>query len=108
MHSPKLKKFIETEDGRLKQTVESYPDNEKRSFARMIKLTEEVGELADEVLARGSFQRKEKLSEYAAGSIEGEFADVIITSLLLAKTLELDVDKALREKIDKINKRYDK
>jgi NTP pyrophosphatase (non-canonical NTP hydrolase) len=103
-----LKNFIETQDGRLKKTVENYPDEEKRVFARMIKLTEEVGELADEVLAESSFQRQEKLDVREKDNIEAELADVIITALLLAKTLGVDADKALRDKIDKINGRYDK
>jgi NTP pyrophosphatase (non-canonical NTP hydrolase) len=100
-----LTKFIDAIDAKLRSGVESYPDEEKRVFARMIKLTEEVGELADEVLARGDFQRQEKLAAYEEGSVEAEFADVLITALLLAKTLNLDVEKALSDKIEKINKR---
>ncbi|OHA17406.1 MAG: hypothetical protein A3H57_00955 [Candidatus Taylorbacteria bacterium RIFCSPLOWO2_02_FULL_43_11] len=108
MYSKEFKEFIDMQDGRLKTSIENYPDNEKAVFARMIKLTEEVGELADEVLAESSFQRQDKLAKREKGSLEAEFADVVITVFLLAKSLNLDIDKSLREKIAKINKRYEK
>jgi len=37
-----------------------------------------------------------------------EFADIIITTLLLAKTMNVDVEKALGKKIEEISRRYEK
>jgi NTP pyrophosphatase (non-canonical NTP hydrolase) len=107
MEFKKLLKFIENESERLKKCY-SYPDNEKVIFARTIKLNEEVGELNSEVLTYHSLQRKEKLERYNKESFSEEFADVIITALLLANSMNIDIEKALENKIKKINKRYKK
>lgn len=80
----------------------------ERVFARMVKLTEEVGELADEVLVSQGDQRKEKLEGKNEESLGDEIADVLITTLVLAASLNVDVPKALARKIVKIETRlYD-
>ena len=83
-----------------------YTDQEKRILARTVKLSEELGELCNAVLAFNSMQRKEKLDKHDAGNLSEDFADVMITVLLLAKAMDIDVEKALDKKIDKINRRY--
>ena len=103
-----LLKFIAVEDKRLKKAYGNYPDNEKRILARTVKLTEELGELCDEVLSFNSMQRKDKLAKNDDENLPEEFADVLITTLLLAKSMDVDIEKALKKKIDKINKRYKK
>ncbi|MDH4330920.1 MAG: hypothetical protein OEV93_05240 [Candidatus Moranbacteria bacterium] len=104
----KILEFIDLESGRLRKTHDNYPDEEKRALARMVKLSEEVGELADEVLSFNSMQRDEKQANHNSDSLSEEVADVLIVTLLLAKTLGVDVEKALEKKIEKINKRYEK
>lgn len=101
-----LLKFIEIEDGRLNKYYGGYDDQEKRILARAVKLTEELGELCDEVLAHNSLQRKQKLDNHDKENLPEEFADVIITTLLLAKAMNVDIEKALEKKIEKINNRY--
>lgn len=108
MDMKKLLQFISLEDSRLKARFENYPDTEKRILARTVKLNEEVGELCNEVLAFNSMQRKEKLEHHDGKELEHEFADVIITTLLLANTMGVDIEKALEGKIEKINSRYKK
>jgi NTP pyrophosphatase (non-canonical NTP hydrolase) len=102
-----LLKFIEVEDERLKNYYGGYPDQEKRILARTVKLTEELGELCNEVLAHNSLQRKQKLDNHNKENLPEEFADVIITTLLLAKAMNVDIEKALEKKIEKVNKRYE-
>lgn len=104
----KILEFIDIEDKRLRGAHENYSDEEKRALARMVKLSEEVGELADEVLAFNSMQRSEKQERHSKESVAGEVADVLIVTMLLAKTLGVDVEDALQKKIEKINKRYEK
>ena len=106
MELKELLKFVEIEDERLKKYYGGYSNQEKRILARTIKLTEELGELCNEVLAHNSLQRKHKLNNHSKGNLPEEFADVIITTLLLAKALNVDIKKALEKKIEKINKRY--
>lgn len=101
-----LLKFIEIEDERLKKYYGGYDDQEKRILTRTVKLTEEFGELCNEVLARKSLQRKQKLDNHNKENLPEEFADVIITALLLAKAMNVDIEKAIEKKIKKVNKRY--
>ena len=105
MDMKELLDFIAKEDEFLRNHY-GYPDNEKRILARTVKLGEEFGELCNEILAHNSFQRKEKLDKHDKENIQHEFADVLITTLLLAKTMNIDIEKALETKIEKIKKRY--
>ena len=98
--------FIEVEDERLKKYYGVY-DREKVILARTVKLAEELGELCEEVLAHLSLQRKQKLDNRNKGNLAEEFADVIVTTLLLAKAMDVDAEKALEKKIKKVNKRYE-
>ena len=70
---------------------------------RLAKLTEEVGEVSDELLKSFSYARKHKLEK--ENNLKNEIADVIIVTLLLAKNMNIDIDNALREKIKKIEAR---
>jgi NTP pyrophosphatase (non-canonical NTP hydrolase) len=97
-------RYIDLEDRRLK---ERYPglDAEKSRLARTVKLSEEMGELADRILALSGLQRKEKLENFNKKDLSGEFADLIITTFLVAKSADVDVIKALEEKIPELNGR---
>ncbi len=105
MNFKDLLDFIEEEDERLMGCYD-YPEKNKRALARMVKLSEEVGELSSEVLAECDLQRKDKLSGNRKDKIAEELSDVLIVTLLLAKTLDIDVEKSLEEKIEKIKKRH--
>lgn len=107
MNFKALLAFIVLEDGRLKTRHENYPDHEKRILARAVKLSEEVGELADAVLGFNAMQRADKAKKDKS-NLSDEFADVIITTLLLALAMKVDIQKALEKKIEKINARYQK
>lgn len=106
MEMKELLQFIDTEDERLKKYYGNYPDQEKRILARTVKLTEELGELCDEVLSFNSMQRKAKLENNDSDNLYAEFADVLITTLLLAKSMDVNIEEALEKKIAKINKRH--
>jgi len=98
--------FINLEDKRL---IKHYGKNlqlKERVLARTVKLAEEFGELCNEILASNGNQRKEKLKKSNKEKLSEEFADVIITTLLIAKSTNVNIKKALKNKIDKINHRY--
>ena len=107
MDLQQLLSFIALEDRRLKSRFESYPDNQRRILARMVKLSEEVGELADAVLGYNDMQRQDKLDQKKTDDVSQELADVIITTLLLAHSLNVDISEALTQKMEKINTRYE-
>ena len=71
----------------------------------MAKLTEEVGELSDEVLAACKLQRAEKLAKYSDESLGDEVTDVLISALLVAEVAGVNVEESLRRKVDKIKAR---
>lgn len=104
MEFEQLLRFIETENKRL--SLRFNLDAERGVLARTVKLGEEVGELCAEVLAHQSMQRKEKLGNSTNDTLSEEFADVLITTLLVANSLNVDVKEALRKKMEKINTRY--
>ncbi|MBR9683351.1 hypothetical protein GOV03_02315 [Candidatus Woesearchaeota archaeon] len=106
MEFQELLKFIEIESERLRKCYSNI-DNDKLILAQTVKLTEELGELCSEVLAHKSLQRKQKLENHDQENIQEEFADVLIVTLILAKAMNIDIEKALENKIDKINKRYE-
>ncbi len=107
MEFHELLTFIELEENRIKNYFDSYSDTEKQILGQTVKLTEELGELCNEILAHNSLQRKQKLEIHNKENLPEEFADVIITALILAKTLDVDIIKALEKKIEKVNKRYE-
>lgn len=102
-----LLQFIKTEDERLIKFRGKSSSQRERSLSRTVKLMEELGELCNEIVAFNNDQRKEKQINYKKENLEEEFADVVITALLLAETLDIDIESALKEKIKKINKRYE-
>ena len=102
-----LLQFIDKQDKKLIKSYESTHDKEKRVLARSVKLTEEVGELCSEALSFNGNQRQEKLDSRDTDSLANEVADVLITTLLLAKTMDVDISKALKNKIEKIDKRFE-
>jgi len=108
MEFKELLEFINLENRRL---IEKFGNNsstqQERILARTVKLTEELGELCNEILTFNGDQRKEKLDNSDKNNLPNEFADVIITTLLLAKSMNVDVKEALIKKIEKINKRYE-
>ncbi len=104
MNFEDLYSFVEKENKRLKSAYGPL-DERTHTFGRAIKLTEEVGELNEALLSSFGLQRDEKLSRFSEEELEHEFADVMLCVLLLAESMDVDIAKALEEKIKKINKR---
>jgi len=103
-----LKNFIKEESLRLKKKFGKNKTQSERILARTAKLGEEYGELCNEVLAFLKDQRPEKLKGKKENDLTDEIADVIITTLLLADILNIDmetIESSLKRKIKKINKR---
>jgi NTP pyrophosphatase (non-canonical NTP hydrolase) len=100
-----FQEFIDAQDA-LFESLGKGGQGTQKIFARTIKIGEEYGELCDAVLASVGDQRKDKLIE--PQHLEGEFADVVITAFLLAKAMDVDMPKALAEKIEKIKAKHNK
>lgn len=98
-----LQKFIDEQHEFFRKVKKQ--TKKDRIFARTIKLGEEYGELCDEVLASVGDQRKTKLVKEKVGDLEGEFADVVIVTFMLAKAMDVDIMQALDHKVKKIRER---
>lgn len=84
-----------------------YPmsDKEKRIFARVTKMVEEFGELAEVSLAKARLQRESKGFDNVQQKMEEEFADVVSTLILLGIELDVDIEGAIQRKIEFTNER---
>lgn len=79
---------------------------EREILAKTVKLNEEVGELCNDILSILKMQRKSKLDRFDKRNMYEEFADVVITVFSLAITAGVDVDRAVGDKLKKIEDRY--
>ncbi|MFA5020592.1 MAG: MazG nucleotide pyrophosphohydrolase domain-containing protein [Patescibacteria group bacterium] len=104
MELKELHDFVKSEDHRLRDL---YPDQtlKERILSRMCKLTEEVGELSEQVLKSLAMQRKEKMVDVKKEDLEDELVDVLITTFLLSEILEVNIETAIENKVEKIKKR---
>ncbi len=85
-----------------------YSQQEKEILTKTVKLNEEVGELCNDILSVLKLQRKSKLEHFEKRNFYEEFADVIITTLQLAGVAGVDVERAIGDKLKKIEERYNK
>jgi len=104
MNIKEMQEFAAEESGRLHAHYQ-VEDRRVRILGKMAKVTEEVGELAEEILLHLNLQRTSKLANAEKGNLEKEFADVIITAAILASDLGIDLDKVIATRIEDIRKR---
>ena len=74
-------------------------NKQHRTFARTMKIVEELGELSDEILTSMNLQRNSKIANFTHQNIEDEFADVMGSLILLGIELDIDVEKVIKRKI---------
>lgn len=104
MELKELNEFVDEEIKRLKEYYQLKGD-EELTLAMAIKIGEELGELYNEVLAHKGYQRKDKLEKLDKKEIENEIADVIFTILILSRRFNINIESALKEKMNKIKNR---
>ncbi len=78
---------------------------EKEILAMTVKLNEEVGELCNDILSILKLQRKSKLASFDRRNIYQEFADVFITLMQLAVTANVNMERAIKDKLKTIEER---
>lgn len=82
------------------------PDQKQRIFARTMKLVEELGELANELLTSMNLQRQDKQDAFHDQKVEDEFADVLASVVLLAAELDIDIEEVMQRKITFTKQRF--
>lgn len=105
MFTDKLREFTKKQEQLVRQYYK-VEDNKAFALMGMCKLTEEVGELSCEILASQKMRHQDKINNHNNETLSLEFADVIITTLILAQTTGVDIEKALKIKIEKVTKKY--
>lgn len=71
----------------------------ERLAGRMIKLTEETGELANEILTKMGLQRQAKIDAYEEVHLEDELADVMGSLILLSIELDINIVEIMKRKV---------
>jgi len=102
METQNLIDFAKMEHERLVTHFKVKGDPKTR-YTMLAKLMEEVGELSEAILKTDALQRGEKLRE--PPDLAGEFADVILSTMVLSQELKIDMQAALQTKIAKIRAR---
>jgi NTP pyrophosphatase (non-canonical NTP hydrolase) len=103
-----LQKALKSRELTLRIKFHSLTKKEKDILARMVKLQEEVGELSNDVLSILSLQRKSKLAEFEKSNMYEEFADVVLSVIMLANAVGVDIERAVRGKYQKLVTSYTK
>lgn len=81
-------------------------DQQQRTFARTMKVVEELGELSDEILTSMNLQRNTKIAKFSRENVEDEFADVMGSLILLGIELDIDVEEVMKRKIEFTRSRF--
>ncbi len=101
-----LQKALKQRELQLRIKFHSLTKKEKDILARTVKLQEEVGELSNDILSILSLQRKSKLAEFTKTNMYEEFADVVLSVMMLANAVGVDMERAVNHKYQKLIKEY--
>ena len=106
MNLKSLQEKIKLLNEKTRPQYKLYSPIEKEILTKTVKLNEEVGELCNDILSILKLQRRAKLQNFDKRNMYEEFADVIITSMQLAISAGVDVERAVGDKLKKIEERY--
>lgn len=74
-------------------------DPETRKYAKMTKIMEELGELANVVLHQSNLQREEKKLADIDDELIKELADVLAATMIFGVEMKIDLEAALKENL---------
>ncbi|GEM_PF-385277 len=101
-----LQKRLRSKELDLRIVFTSLTKREKDILAKTVKLSEEVGELSNDILSILSLQRESKLRKFDKSNLYEEFADIIISTVILANATRVDISRAVNDKMKKILTHY--
>jgi len=106
MNIRNLQEKVKVLNEKTKPHYKLYSQEEKEILTKTVKLNEEVGELCNDILSVLKLQRRSKLERFDKKHIYQEFADVIITTIQLAVSSGVDIERAVNDKLKVIEERY--
>lgn len=87
----------------IDQYVQQFKAGYFSPLAQMARLTEEVGELAREI--NHHYGEKPKKADENKKTVQEELADVLIVTLMMANSLNIDLTEAFQKNMEKFNRR---
>ncbi|MHC5248244.1 nucleotide pyrophosphohydrolase [Enterococcus sp. HY326] len=91
----------------LQKEIDDYISQFKVGYfsplAQMARMTEEVGELAREI--NHYYGEKQKKASEGLKPVSEELADVLVVTLMLANSLDIDLTEAFEKNMEKFNRR---
>lgn len=91
----------------MQREVDDYISQFKTGYfsplAQMARLTEEMGELAREI--NHYYGEKPKKASEQPKTVAEELGDVLITTIMMANSLEIDLTESFEQNMDKFNRR---
>lgn len=106
MDLKEITEFIDRTLDRWRYPVSEWYSNRERTFAQMLKVSEETGELSEQVLWRFGWQRISKKDKISDEKLKNEIADVILATIRLGRLLDMNIEKLLSEKIKILKDRF--
>ena len=89
----------------MKESFLKDQDQKTKILSQTLKISEEVWELSSEILWTLWFVRQEKLHKYTKENLMDELADVVLSTIRLARFMDIDISLALKNKMEKIKNR---
>ncbi|NOZ43979.1 MAG: hypothetical protein GXP45_02355 [bacterium] len=71
-----------------------------------LKITEETGELSEQIIGALGGQRLSKSHKISEDRLEKEIADVIFATVRLARLLKIDIEKLLEIRKEELTQRF--
>ncbi|MDR1009385.1 MAG: hypothetical protein LBL52_04005 [Rickettsiales bacterium] len=99
MDIKELTKFVE-EDYKAWNDMFKHQEKSTEAFVILGKLGKKLGDLDKEVAKEFGFCHKEALKEPMCA--DRKLAGLVINSLLLAKVLDIDMEKAMKDKMERM------
>ncbi len=101
------KELLETINNINKKLVEkqNYDTKNTKILASCVKLQEETWELSREILTFLKITRKKKIDNFSFEDLESEFADVVLSLLVLSNDMWVDINKVIQHKLEIIKDR---
>ena len=99
-----LLQFAKKKEVEIQRAFKSRLDDDTRILLQIAKLHEETSELTKEMLRDANFIRVEDKFN-SKQRVEEELVDVIVTAMITAVVLDIDIEQVLKRRIPVLSKR---
>jgi len=105
MNIQELQQFIEETKIKINKKYGVIPSSSEELLSSMVKLSEEVWELAEQVMKQRKRQHLDKW-DFILEDMEDEIADVIFATSMIACDIGINLENALERKKKKILQKF--